>query len=197
MKCFLASMCNRARAIALAWMCGLLAACTTQAPAGIQPVHGFDAQRYLGRWYEIARLDHAFERGLTDVSATYEARSDGGLTVINRGYDASSATWKSARGRAYFNGPTDVASLKVSFFGPFFGGYHVVALDTDYRWAMVVGNDRGYLWILSRIPQLADSVKAGLVAQADRLGFDTGKLVWVPQEQAIRGQISSGAHRRS
>lgn len=177
---------NRARAIALAWMCGLLTACTPPAPAGIEPVHGFDAQRYLGRWYEIARLDHAFEHGLTDVSATYEARGDSGLTVVNRGYDASSATWKSARGRAYFNGPADVASLKVSFFGPFFGGYHVVALDTDYRWAMVVGNDRSYLWILSRTPQLAGSVKARLLAQADRLGFDTRKLVWVPQTRAAQ-----------
>lgn len=161
----------------------LLAGCSTQPPAGIHPVQGFDAQRYEGRWYEIARLDHSFERGLSDVTATYAPRSDGGIDVVNRGYDAKSSRWKEAHGRAYFNGPADIGSLKVSFFGPFYGGYHIIALDPDYRWAMIAGNDRGYLWILSRTPQLPDPVEARLVAQANRLGFDTRKLVWVPQSR--------------
>ena len=173
---------TRRRALASLAAC-LLAGCSTQPPAGIHPVHGFDARRYEGRWYEIARLDHSFERGLTDVTATYAPRSDGGIDVVNRGYDPKSARWKEAHGRAYFNGPADIGSLKVSFFGPFFGGYHVVALDPDYRWAMIAGNDRGYLWILSRTAQLPDAVRTRLLAQASRLGFDTAKLIWVRQSQ--------------
>lgn len=157
----------------------LLAGCSTQPPAGIQSVQGFDIQRYQGQWYEIARLDHGFEHGLIDVTATYTPRSDGGINVVNCGYDLSSSSWKEAHGRAYFNGAADIGSLKVSFFWPFFGGYHVVALDSDYRWAMVIGNDRSYLWILSRTAQLPDPIKARLVVLATGLGFDTSKLIWV------------------
>ncbi|MXR36884.1 lipocalin family protein [Craterilacuibacter sinensis] len=159
----------------------LLSACSTLPPAGIVPVSGFELQRYSGKWYEIARLDHVFERGLSDVSARYIPAPDGEVRVINRGYDTAGARWKQAEGRARFNGQPDVASLKVSFFGPFYGGYHVLALDPDYRWALVAGNDRSYLWILARDKTLDPEVKTRLLQQAAALGFETDKLIWVSQ----------------
>lgn len=157
----------------------LAGGCSTLPPAGIQPVGNFSLARYSGNWYEIARLDHSFERGLSDVSASYSQDSDGSIRVLNRGYDAVSARWKQAQGRAKFNFDPQTASLKVSFFGPFYGGYHVVALDPDYRWALVAGNDRGYLWILARERQLPPETSNALLLQARTLGFDTDQLIWV------------------
>lgn len=162
----------------------LLAACSTLPPPGIQPVSGFELTRYSGQWHEIARLDNRFERGLSQVSATYSLNADGSIKVVNRGYDQASASWKEAQGRALFNGDSHVASLKVSFFGPFYGGYHVVALDPDYQWAMVAGNDRDYLWILARDKQLPQTVTQPLLRQAASLGFDTASLIWVKQSTA-------------
>lgn len=165
--------------------CGLLlAACAIVPPPGIAPVPNFDVQRYSGKWHEIARLDHAFERGLSDVSASYTVQPGGVVQVLNRGYDSSAGRWKVAQGRALFNGDPQVGSLKVSFFGPFYGGYHVVALDPGYRWSMVAGNDRSYLWILARDKRLPDEVLARLLAQARQLGFDTGKLTYVSQDRS-------------
>ncbi|MCU0937483.1 MAG: lipocalin family protein, partial [Gammaproteobacteria bacterium] len=103
--------------------------CSTAPPEGVVAVTPFDVRRYEGRWFEIARLDHAFERGLTDVSAIYRLRPDGSVEVVNRGYDPSKGRWREAVGTARFTGAADRGSLKVSFFGPFYGGYHVVALD--------------------------------------------------------------------
>jgi len=148
-------------------------------PDNVKPVGNFDAGRYLGKWYEIARLDHPFERGLTRVTAEYSLRDDGGVKVVNRGYSASEDKWKEAEGKAYFVGRRDVGHLKVSFFGPFYGSYVVFDLDHEnYRHALVCGPGRSYLWILAREPQLDDSVKAGLTAKAAALGFDTGKLIF-------------------
>ncbi|MDN0084969.1 lipocalin family protein [Crenobacter sp. SG2305] len=161
------------------------AGCSTLPPAGIHPVGNFSLTRYNGNWYEIARLDHSFERGLTDVSAGYSQNSDGSIRVLNRGYDVGSGRWKQAQCRALFNFDPQTASLKVSFFGPFCGGYHVVALDPDYRWALVAGNDRNYLWILARERQLPVEVRNALLQQARSLGFDTNQLIWVSHS---RGQ---------
>lgn len=160
-----------------------LAACSTLPPAGIQPVTGFDVQRYSGQWYEIARLDHRFERGMSDVQAHYSPQPDGSVTVRNRGFDTAAGRWKEALGRARFNADPGTASLKVSFFGPFYGGYHVVALDPAYRWAMVAGNDRDYLWLLARERSLPQEVTTRLLQQAQALGFDTSKLIWVSQQR--------------
>ena len=155
-------------------------ACSTTPPAGMTPVAPFEIARYAGKWYEIARLDHSFERGLSDVSATYNAQPDGSVEVINRGYDGTK--WRQAVGRALFTGDPKRASLKVSFFGPFYGGYHVVALDQrDYRWAMVVGPDRDYLWILARDKALPASVREQLLSRASELGIDVSRLLWVNQ----------------
>lgn len=162
-----------------------LAACSTTPPAGMTAVSPFDIQRYAGKWYEIARLDHSFERGLSDVSATYRQQPDGSVEVINRGFDSKKKAWNQATGRALFTGDSNRASLKVSFFGPFYGGYHVVALDQkEYRWAMVVGPNRDYLWILARDKQLPAGVREQLLRQASQLGLDAEKLIWVAQTRA-------------
>jgi len=157
-----------------------LGACSTTPPDGMSAVTPFDIKRYAGKWYEVARLDHSFERGLSDVSATYRQKADGSLEVINRGFDNKQGDWRQATGRALFTGDPNRASLKVSFFGPFYGGYHVIALDQqNYRWAMVVGPDRDYLWILSRDRQLPADVREQLLRQARQLGFDVEQLIWV------------------
>lgn len=159
-----------------------LSACSTTPPDGITAVTPFDISRYMGKWYEVARLDHSFERGLSDVSAQYQAQSDGSVTVINRGFNTKKSEWKEAVGKAKFIGDTQRASLKVSFFGPFYGGYHVMALDQkDYRWAMVVGPNRDYLWILCRDKHLPSGVREQLLAQAQQNGIDVSKLIWVEQ----------------
>jgi apolipoprotein D and lipocalin family protein len=156
-----------------------LTACTV-APEGVEPVSGFELNRYLGTWYEIARLDHRFERGLSNVTATYSLRDDGGVRVINRGYDAEDGEWNEAEGKAYFVGDEDTGQLKVSFFGPFYGGYNIIELDKDgYRYSMVAGPDRSYLWILSREPDLDDTVLERLLAKAGELGFPLGELIMV------------------
>lgn len=162
-----------------------LAACSTAPPEGVHPVTSFDLNRYLGQWYEIARLDHAFERGMSDVNATYQLQDDGSVKVINRGYDMQRQVWKEAIGRALFIGDSSTASLKVSFFGPFYGGYHVIALDQqNYRWSLVAGPDRDYLWILARDKTLPGEVREQLLSQAKALGFATEKLIWVEQKRA-------------
>ena len=157
----------------------LLSACSTAPPEGLQSVTPFDVQRYQGTWYEIARLDHSFERNMMDVSAHYTLQADGSVQVINRGFDTRKNEWKQAVGKAVFTGATDRGSLKVSFFGPFYGGYHVVALDPAYRWSMVVGPDRDYLWILARDKQLDPALQAQLLSQAQAFGLATDKLIGV------------------
>ena len=157
----------------------LQVACTSL-PEGVTVVGDFELERYLGTWYEVARLDHRFERGLSSVTATYSMRGDGGVNVLNRGYRASADEWDEASGKAYFVGEPSVGRLKVSFFGPFYGGYNIVALDKDgYRYALVAGPNRNYLWILSRAPTLDESTLTALVSTATRLGFPTDELIYV------------------
>ena len=168
--------------IATAAAAFLVVACSSPTPpSGVTVVDNFDAQRYLGRWYEIARFDHRFERGLEKVTATYSTMDDGGIQVINKGYNPERGMWQQSVGKEYFTGDTRKAALKVSFFGPFYGGYNVVALDKDYRYALVCGPDRDYLWILSRTPTLPDAVKKQLVDIAAREGFAVEKLLWINQ----------------
>ncbi len=162
----------------------LLAGCTsTLPPPGVTAVTPFDVQRYAGRWYELARLDHAFERGMTDVSATYTTQADGSVRVVNRGYTPATGQWREAVGKALFTQAPTIGSLKVSFFGPFYGGYHVAALDPDYRWALVLGPDTSYAWILARDKQLPPLQRDAIVARARALGVDTSALIWVTHER--------------
>ncbi|ORM71892.1 outer membrane lipoprotein Blc [Pantoea rwandensis] len=160
-----------------------LVACKSPTPPkGVTPISPFDVNRYLGKWYEIARLDHRFERGKDHVTATYAKRTDGGISVLNRGYDPVKKQWNESDGKAYFTGKPDIAALKVSFFGPFYGGYNVIALDEDYQYALVSGPNRDYLWILSRQPKIPDNVKQQYITTAKRLGFAVDELIWVNQD---------------
>ena len=149
----------------------LLAGCaSTRPPPGVTAVTPFDLQRYQGRWYELARLDHSFERGMTDVSATYTPLPDGSVRVVNRGFLPAKDQWREAVGRARFIGSPTTGSLKVSFFWPFYGGYHVAALDPDYRWSLVIGPDTGYAWILARDKQLDAGQREAILARAQGAG---------------------------
>ena len=163
----------------LAIMTAVVFGCT-KLPQGLEPVSGFDADRYLGRWYEIARLDHSFERDLSNVSAEYSKEKDGAIKVVNRGYNEKSGKWKQIEGKARFIGEDSVGSLKVSFFGPFYGGYHIITLDTEnYNYAMVAGPSRSYLWILSRTPSMDPEIYLDLTTRAAKMGFDTDNLIKV------------------
>lgn len=159
----------------------LMSACAG-IPDGVSPVTGFDIDRYLGRWYEIARLDHSFERGLERVTAHYSYRDDGGIHVVNRGFDPRKNRWKEAIGKAYFVADQNVGSLKVSFWGPFYGGYNIIGLDKkDYSYSLVCGPDTSYLWILARKPHMDTSLKSELMEKARALGFDTDNMIHVAQ----------------
>ena len=167
------------RGIGIVLLAILVAGCTGL-PDKVTPVSGFDVNRYLGTWYEIARLDHSFERGLEKITAHYSFREDGGLRVVNRGFDSKRGEWREAEGKAYFIDDPQTGRLKVSFFGPFYGGYNIIELDHDgYRYALVCGPDTSYLWILARQPDLDSKTVERLVARAASLGFDTRQLIYV------------------
>lgn len=169
------------KVIFLVLAAALTSACTGL-PDGIEPVSDFDADRYLGKWYEIARLDHSFERGLSRVTAEYSLRDDGGIKVTNRGYDAESGEWEQADGKAFFVRSREEGYLKVSFFGPFYGAYIVFGLDQDaYQYSFVSGPDRSYLWLLARTPTIEEHVMDRFVASATELGFPTEELIIVDQ----------------
>ena len=156
----------------------VLAGCTG-VPEGVETVDGFELDRYLGTWYEIARLDHRFERGLSDVTATYSMRDDGGVRVVNRGRNEE-GEWDEAEGKAYFVDASDQGRLKVSFFGPFYGGYNVIELDkAGYQYSLVSGPDRSYLWILARTPELDQATLDRLVSKARDLGYPVDELIYV------------------
>lgn len=165
-----------------ALLLALLAGCLGS-PQGVVAIEGFDKQRYLGRWYEVARLDHSFERGLSNVTADYALREDGGIRVINRGYSAEDNAWQEAEGRAYFVGDQQQGHLKVSFFGPFYGSYIIFQLDkADYQYAFVAGNSKNYLWLLARTPTISLALRKEFIARVTELGFDPEALIFVDQE---------------
>jgi apolipoprotein D and lipocalin family protein len=152
-------------------------------PKNVTPISNFNLEKYLGKWYEIARLDHSFERGLTRVTADYSLRKDGGIRVLNRGYSEKEAKWKEVEGRAYFVKQPDQGYLKVSFFGPFYGSYVIFELDHEgYQYSLVSGPDKSYLWILARGPEIGDELKKALIEKAAKLGFDTNKLIFVKHQ---------------
>jgi apolipoprotein D and lipocalin family protein len=157
----------------------LLSSCSS-VPTAIKPVSGFELNRYLGKWHEIARLDHRFERGLTDVTADYSLRDDGGVRVINSGYNTEERQRQSAEGKAYFVDSPDVGRLEGSFWGPFYGAYNIIALDKEnYDYVMIAGNSFDYLWILSRKPTLDTRILDQLLQQAKALGFPTQNLIYL------------------
>jgi apolipoprotein D and lipocalin family protein len=154
-------------------------------PDGVKPVSDFEVDRYLGKWYEIARLDHSFERGLSNVTAQYSLREDGGVKVLNRGFSIKDNAWEDAEGKAFFVENKDTGYLKVSFFGPFYGSYVIFDLDqADYQYSFVSGPDTSYLWLLSRTPEVSDEVMQKFMQRSRALGFDTDSLIFVDHNKA-------------
>ncbi len=158
-----------------------LAACTA-APDGIKPIKLFDLPRYLGTWYEIARLDHSFERGLDQVSAEYSLHENGSVKVLNKGFNVDDQRWEDAEGLASFVGDENIAHLKVSFFGPFYGAYIVFDLDDDYQTAYVTSYNKSYLWFLSRTPKVDERAMNRFINTVEAKGFETEALIFVNQD---------------
>jgi apolipoprotein D and lipocalin family protein len=153
-------------------------------PKNLEPVQAFELDRYLGEWYEIARLDHSFERGLENVTAKYSLRKGGGLSVINRGFSSKKNKWKTAEGKAFFINNSDEGYLKVSFFGPFYGTYAIFELDKEnYEYAFVSGPDLSYLWLLSRTPKLDKKVIDRFIKKSKQLGFAVDELIFVKHDE--------------
>ncbi len=142
------------------------------------PIERIDLERYLGDWYEIARFDHRFERGMEQTKANYSMREDGTLTVLNSG--VKNGKPKTVKGKAKLTATP--ALLRVSFFGPFYGDYRVMLLDSDYQWSLVGSGGDDYLWILARTPQISDSVKTIILKEAQRRHYDIQKLIWVKHD---------------
>jgi apolipoprotein D and lipocalin family protein len=162
----------------------LVSGCTGK-PANIKPVENFQADKYLGTWYEIARIDNRFEKGLSRVSAEYRLRDGGGINVVNRGFDAKTGKWQESVGKARFVDGQDKGHLKVSFFGPFYGAYIVFALDeADYRYALVSGPDTSYFWLLSRTPDMDPALRERLLDTAVANGFKREDIMLVDQARS-------------
>lgn len=161
-----------------------LTACVS-VPDGITPVTNFDKDRYLGTWYEVARYDNRFERNLEAVTATYLPKDDGGVRVINRGWNTDKQRWANIEGKAYFVGEPDVGALKVSFFGPFYSAYNIFELDDGYQYALVTGSDRDYFWLLTREPQPPQEKIDQMLAIAQANGFDRQRMIFIDQSRNI------------
>lgn len=148
-------------------------------------VNKLDLKRYMGKWYEIARFDHRFERGLIGSTAEYKLLPNGNIQVINRGYEGSfKSNLETAEGKAKLPDPSEPGKLKVSFFLWFYGEYNVLELDSvNYSYALIGSSSDKYLWILSRTPQLPEVTKKLLLEKAQKRGYDTSKLIWVKQKQ--------------
>lgn len=159
----------------------MLNGCTTGKPNNVEPVTNFNIDRYLGQWYEIARLDHSFERGLDQVTANYSLNADKTIKVINRGFNSTNQQWQQAQGKAKFVDQPDLGHLKVSFFGPFYGSYIIFALENDYSAALISSYNYDYLWILSRDKKLDPTVLERYLNRAKQAGFNTNNLIY-PQQ---------------
>lgn len=152
-------------------------------PKNARAVKNFDVNRYLGTWYEIARFDFRFEKNLTNVSAQYSLDKKGNVIVLNCGYNYKKEEWKKAKGLAKFRESKDIAKLKVSFFGPFYSGYNIVALEENYRYALIAGKNLEYLWILSRTKEIPEQIKSKYLKVAEEIGYDTSKLIWTKHDR--------------
>lgn len=152
-------------------------------PENIKAVRPFDKNKYLGTWYEVARFDFKFEKNLNNTTANYSLNSDGNIKVLNKGFNYVSNEWEQVTGKAKFVEEDAVGMLKVSFFGPFYSGYNVIAIDADYKYSLVCGSSLKYLWILSREKQIPEDIKARYVAIAKELNFDVEKLLWVQHDK--------------
>ncbi|MCC8154529.1 MAG: lipocalin family protein [Tannerellaceae bacterium] len=155
----------------------ILASCKT-IPKGVTAVEAFNKDKYLGHWYEIARMDFHFEKNVINATADYSLNKDGSIKVVNRGYNTQKKEMVESEGKAKFVDEPTTGKLKVSFFGPFYSGYNVIAIDPNYQYALVAGKNRNYLWILSRTPNIPDEIKQEYLNKARSIGYDTSKLMW-------------------
>ncbi len=151
-------------------------------PEGFTAVKDFEAEKYLGKWYEIARFDFKFEKDLNNTTAEYSWNTDGSVRVVNRGFNYVKSEKEEAVGKAKFRGDPSIAELKVSFFGPFYAGYNVIALDEEYQYALVAGDSLDYLWILSRTKTMPEDIKQTYVDLAKKGGYDTSRFIWVEHD---------------
>lgn len=159
----------------------LISSCRT-IPKGAVAVSPFHSDQYLGKWHEIARFDYRFERHLNQVTAEYSLNSNHTIKVKNRGFHSEKKEWKEAIGKAKFVESPEVGKLKVSFFGPFYTGYNVIAIDEGYKYALVAGKNLKYLWILSREKTIPEEVKQKYLTLATSIGYDVSQLIWVDQK---------------
>lgn len=144
-------------------------------------IDDFDIHKYLGTWYEIARMDFFWEKNLINVQANYSTNADGKILVTNSGYDLKKRRAKTSEGKAKFIRTPNEGALAVSFFGPFYSAYNIVHLDQNYQHALVFGKNTDYMWILSRTKELDDDIKKDYLAYARQCGFEVEKLYWTPQ----------------
>jgi len=151
-------------------------------PEGVEAVNDFEPERYLGKWYEIARMDFRFEKNLINTTAEYSLNKDGSIKVVNRGYNYVKDEYKRSEGRAKFVSSPDEAMLKVSFFGPLYSGYNVIAIDDEYKYAFVAGRNLDYMWLLSREKTIPKSIESAYLRKAKNIGYRIEDLVWVDQE---------------
>jgi len=163
-----------------------IAGCQSKTPEDMDfsTVQELDLKRYMGKWYEIARFDHRFERNLVGVTATYSLRDDGKITVINAGYkNTLDGKFRKTKGKAKQPNPEEPGKLKVAFFLFFYADYYIFELDENYQLALIGSSSDKYLWILSRTPQLEQETLDDILAKATARGFDTSRLIWVPQPE--------------
>lgn len=159
----------------------LFNSCSVGIPEGATAIKGFNSEKYLGKWYEIARFDYRFEKNMDQVTAEYSLNPDGTIRVQNRGYNYVKKEWKESVGEARFVNDKSEARLKVSFFKPIWAGYNVIDIDDDYQNALVVGNSTKYIWILSRNKEIPNSIRERFLVKAQKLGYKTDELIWVKQ----------------
>lgn len=164
-------------------LCICLSCSCASIPEGATAVKPFDLNKYLGKWYEIARLDFRYERGLNNTTANYSLNADNSIKVVNRGFDYTHKKWEEAIGKAKQAGEAGEAKLKVSFFGPFYSPYNVIALDDEYKYALVAGKNLKYLWILARETSIPDTIKQDYLKIARDIGYNTDALIWVEHDQ--------------
>ena len=170
---------NNTLILSISILCIFASTSCKKIPKNATAVTNFDITQYVGKWYEIARLDFKFEKDLNNTTAEYTLNEDGTVKVLNKGYNTKKQEWQEAEGKAKFVGDNNVAELKVSFFGPFYSGYNVIALDPQYQYALVIGESKKYMWILSRTKSIPETIKNDYLNIASELGYKTEDLVWV------------------
>ncbi|WP_312078893.1 lipocalin family protein [Chryseobacterium sp.] len=161
----------------------ILNSCSVGIPENAVAVQNFNSEKYLGKWYEIARFDYKFEKDMDNVTATYSLNEKGNIKVQNRGYNYVKKEWKESVGEARFVNSKTEARLKVSFFKPIWAGYNVIDIDDDYQYALVVGHNVKYIWILSRSTEIPESIRLRFLEKAQKLGYNTDDLIWVKHNQ--------------